>query len=71
MLNIMIRKALSCLVALAVFWTSVDSGHAAELSLGAMTLPAPGTMVGLSPAAQPPVLKGVKVYGMNRSDSIL
>ena len=60
MLNQMIRKALCCLVALAVFWTSVDSGHAAELTLGA--LPTPGQMVGLSAAAQPSVLTGVKVY---------
>ena len=59
MKDIVIRKILSCFIALSVFWTSVDSGRAAELALGPTQSPG---MVRLSPTFQPPVLKGVKVY---------
>ena len=64
MLNKPVKQMLCIIMAMAFLWTSVDSGHAVELSLGTGggSLPAPGQLVNLSSAFQPPVLKGVKVY---------
>ena len=71
----LIHKIIRGLVAVAFLWSSVDSGRAAELALGAGagTLPAPGQMVELSRSVQPPLLKGVRVYAAEpfRLDFIL
>lgn len=62
-----ISLSLACAIAISASGTPL--GHAAE----PLNLPAPGTMVQLSPAFIPPMLKGIKVHPENqfRFDFIL
>jgi hypothetical protein len=69
MLNRLFKKII-CLFALGTFLISSVKPCPAQTIPG---LPAPGTMVNLSPAFNPPVLKGIKVYANDpfRFDFIL
>src|SRR3989338_2957845 len=65
-----VKKAISLTVALAFFWTNILTPSYAQ---NAFTLPAPGTMITLSPAFVPPMLQGIKIFSNNplRFDFIL
>ena len=59
-MRINVRKIVSTVIAL-VFLCNVSIGNAAFLA-GELNLPVPGTMLAVSPAFMPPVLRGMTVY---------
>ncbi|MFC1510665.1 hypothetical protein ACFL49_03290 [Candidatus Omnitrophota bacterium] len=54
-------KVLSCVLSIVFTWSTVSPSVAMAQSVGMLNLPIPGTMVNVSPAFVPVLLKGMTI----------